>query len=1037
VWRPRSGAIHPRNRLHHELARQHCYVSVEGQQIRPRHVPGTQNARSATPRKLNDDQDVVIENELSRLSQDYLSILPVQNAFTSPFESAATTRSRATHDGDRAGIKTVTTSQQVSKFTGNAKNMYNKLNGLKSWVIIPEPLQPNAAVEAYLASESGEESLEITNGDSIIGQAGKFAMRTSVAREGSLLGLTLDYTRYLHDALGNQSVCGSNTFLGLVEIVFTSKRSGRLEQRGFQAENVVCWGWILAADTADLAVKRMHTVAHLTNYGRDASRTCALPYFLFTIILRSGMLSGSSLTLLVNVLTMRGQVGSASAPMLPDSTTAMILLVRLVRHARRVAPVLLPAIADLSETLLKAEYTSNPSSAAILSRLTRNYNRMLSIFSVATSQHPFQFVTIQQRAQLKVVRQMASMDPAIPVTREGYQALTKVQLAHKKTPAERDWAATKRGSWPPWREDKLGISEDLEYPGSQSRALVVLHRQTEAGYMQTDWDRAAEILAGWDTDKSPTIQTRAVLRRAPLTWLQSLVESLVKQENKKSVDITEGSEIWDARIRATRSIREAWACFCAWDTSTNLVKRLQHPYFAMFGKLAPRLQSTTPGVGQLAGDGKELQPQSVSPRDYLHVPVEPPSFHIFYHKMRRDGVKPGGRLLALLLDHARTLAEGIMYLEESTLPEVKKDVLLNAHKYDSDFIRSELKFMHPVVLTSFLTMLWRIRKRSNKTWFLPASQAERDVYKAYLPAALEEISAQMYVRDLVDHVQLSAKIGNKILETLARGLKATTDARTLAFNWRALLDFLKSMEASGTDTDMATFYAVASVIEHITSAHPNFQFETQLDRRKNSTKNGRLLAKRLFIQAVIDPTSDTTVSSEDAPMSAEPRLQLPLDSKGTYLERLTADDPATRMRWLPDSASARILEVPFPAALHLLMRLLHRGRETGSILRLLRWMDRFATELRGVMNETENGERQMRHAICVAAMTVEDDARNKYPAPLEEITEVWELIVRNGVLGGWPADEELEEYLMKGRPADRLRGRERGDIERRESGIST
>lgn len=1007
-------------------------MSVEGRRSRSRYLSSTQCGLVLGPKPLNNahGDSVVGRDEPPQTSSRYLSILPQGNAFTSRFHSSTTTRSWAKKEGDGARIKNSNTSPQLSGTTPDTRNLYSNLHGLGSWVIIPDELQPHPVFETSPVLKRGENGRENTKADAI--WAGKFAMRTTVAREGSLLALTLDYTRYLHEALGGQILHGSDTLLELIEIVFTPRRSWKLEQRGFQAEDVVCWGWILAADAADTAVKRMHVVANLATYGQDAAPVSALPYFLFTIILRSRMLSGSSLTLLVNVLVIRLQRGVISISDLPDATTAMIILVRLVRHARRVAPAQLPAIAELSGPLLRAEHVSNPSSGAILSRLTHNYNRMLSIFSIATSQHPFRFITVQQRAQLKVVRQMAMMDPALPVTREGYQAMIKVQLAHKKTSAEQVWARTKASSWPPWRKDTLGISEDVEYPGSQSRALDVLHRQIEAGYMQTDWDRAARVLAGWDTDKSPTIQTRAVLDRAPLTWLQSLIESLIKPVSEKRLGSTEAPGVWTARIRATRTMREAWVCFCAWDASSAPNGRTQSPYLAMFDKLAPRLQKTDPGLAQLPGDGKEVHAQSISPRDYLYVPVEPPSFHAFYDKMRLDDVKPGGRLLSLLLDHARTLPEGIMYLEQSTFTEIKKDVLLNAHKYDANLIRSELKYMRPLVLASFLTMIWRTRRGSGKTWFHPTFQAANDPLEPSNSVVPEEVSAHVYVLDLLKYIQLSTQFGNKIMATIAHDLMVTTDMRALGVGWRALLALLERMKASGSNTDMATFYIVVSVIEHIIITRPDYRFRLHPESHQKSKSNSLTLARTLFVQAIIDPTPDVLSFSRDASTSSQSRFTIRPDSKITYLERQNSDEEAMRMSWLPLSADSSILEVPSPAALHLLMRVLYRGGETGSVLRLLRWMARFSKELVSVRNQMGNGERQMRCAMCVAAMAIEDDSANDQPVPAAEIWAVRKLIEENGALGGWPTDEELEGYLMKGRPADRQRqhGNEEGGVGR-------
>ena len=893
------------------------------------------------------------------------------------------------------------------------RDMRKTAHGLGSWVIIPEMPESYTTIEAFESSINNQNIEGSKEGPSEVESSGKLATRNWRSRVSSLLALTLDYTRYLHGPLNNAHLDDSSNFLELIGRVFSPIRLSKLEQRGFEAEDVVCWGWILAAPTTEIAVSRMQIVANFVKHGQDASPMGALPYFMFTIILHSSVLSGQSLTLLVNVLIMRLQQAIATVSDQPDPTTSMIILVRLIRHARRVAPRQLLAIADLSGTILKAEYLANPSSPVLLAHLTSNYNRLLCLLSTPTSQHPYRDVTIQQQAQFKLVRQMASMEPALPVTREGYQAMAKVQLAHKKTTAEQDWACTKAGSWPPWRKDKLGITESVEYPGSQSRAAEILGRQTEAGYMQTNWDKAAKILAGWDTDKTPTIQKRSVLRQAPITWLESLVRSLVGSDSGKQPESTEGLEVWTARILATRTTREAWSCFCAWEQAWGSKKRRPDPYWAMFSKLAAKLQMTGSGRGHLPGDGREVHPQTMSSNEFLYLSVEPPSFHAFYDKMRLDGIKPGGRLLALLLDHARTQSEGITYLEHSSHTEITKDVMLNAHKYDAAFIRSTLKAVQPAVLVTFFAMLWRTRQGFGKIWYMPTSYAANDVSDGSSFVSPSQVSARTYALDLVCRARKTLQISNRILAVLCRELETRRDLKFLNRQWQTLQKFLNDMVVSEAGSDMDTFYTVASVIEHLYDADPEFRFGRHASDREESINYGCQLAKQLFIRAVV--YSDSLVFE---PSQETSENFLPC-SKNTYLQRTSASDADTRARWLPCSNESKILEAPSPAALHLLMRVLSRARETRSILRLLRWMDRFSTDLLHQKQQVSNGDRQMRLALCVAAMAIEEDMGTGEPGLAKEIESVRMLIENNAAWGGWPTDHELEQYLMAARPADR------------------
>jgi len=104
------------------------------------------------------------------------------------------------------------------------------------------------------------------------------------------------------------------------------------------------------------------------------------------------------------------------------------------------------------------------------------------------------------------------------------------------------------------------------------------------------------------------------------------------------------------------------------------------------------------------------------------------------------------------------------------------------------------------------------------------------------------------------------------------------------------------------------------------------------------------------------------------------------------------------------------------------MRLLTKGGELQSVLTLLRWMDRFAVELVKMKDESANGDRQMRLALCVAAMALED-LDTSLPELAGETQQVRELIEKNPAWGGWPQDHELSMYLVKGKPSERLRRR--------------
>ena len=73
-----------------------------------------------------------------------------------------------------------------------------------------------------------------------------------------------------------------------------------------------------------------------------------------------------------------------------------------------------------------------------------------------------------------------------------------------------------------------------------------------------------------------------------------------------------------------------------------------------------------------------------------------------------DGIKPGGRLLARLIEQAPTLHNGFGYIQDSSFDEVKKDVLRHClHKYDNDFLELKVDATPPHVVAALVNLLCR------------------------------------------------------------------------------------------------------------------------------------------------------------------------------------------------------------------------------------------------------------------------------------------------------------------------------------------
>ncbi|KAJ4384612.1 hypothetical protein N0V86_000212 [Didymella sp. IMI 355093] len=272
----------------------------------------------------------------------------------------------------------------------------------------------------------------------------------------------------------------------------------------------------------------------------------------------------------------------------------------------------------------------------------------------------------QEAAQFRTLQFMAGHEPSIAVTRTGFRAIARIQLTHAKTEQERDWAELKGPSWPPWKESRTAMDEDKGYSYGASRASKILHRMFEAGYAARSWEEVAEVYAGWDTDLSPTIQTRTLL---PFGFRGNRAHRL-----------------WAARIRTTRTRREAWAAFLAHEASDTGTHR--DIYLAMFEKLyymevlrkedgelhqnmhldgsqeapeRPEDQAAT----LLPGDMKEVLSEPTSPLHNVYLSEAVPTYEQLYDRMVSKDLRPTGRLLAFLLETYPDFATLFKLLERS------------------------------------------------------------------------------------------------------------------------------------------------------------------------------------------------------------------------------------------------------------------------------------------------------------------------------------------------------------------------------------
>lgn len=898
----------------------------------------------------------------------------------------------------------------------------------------------------------------------------------------SLQSLLGQYIQYIDPILRQSCPAPSLAFseddlhLALVK-VFDEEALVLLRSKGYEVTDLTAWAWILTAKCPEQAASRLVT---LPNSRLDGSEAVAsrIPTFLYLFLLRRKHFSSRALRTLIihawdrlqgrkisqwsadEAATLHLQTGqdkfkNGSKPLAQGSNyyptmsepTIMVMIIRLLRHARKVWPAALMSIAAmLTKHVNGLPGPRNPLPPRAPDerthiRLTFLYNKVLSLLAIPSSMNPFRSVPYHQRAQFSLLRRMSEYDPPLAITREGYRAFARVQLAHRKTLRERDWAELKARSWPPWKEERLGMDADKGLEYGTSRAQEALFRLKEAGYSMQTWDNAASVLAGWDTDRSPTIQTRTLLGKPPTSRRVWAVTTKAPQRESEST-------LWGARIRATRTIDEAWACFLTW-TDCRLTHS-QSTYYAMFEKLvfdkkrqrqeskgaiAAAVQSdTTLTHPNLPGDSKEVSAVPTSPREAIYVRTAPPSLDDLFNTMLQNGIKPSGRCLAFLLGHAESLSVGLKYLRASNLPEPVIRGLLNRHSIDDADVVEQLRTIPHYLFAAFIKLLSRFTNPVSSGYvkateeLMPTTTRPENHVNNVSKHRTRRISPLVHAFNLISACKpLYRPPWNSLLSALARpgvmvdnsthsndsdiqdmlswkiALQLLHQMRTICLDLdfqgfqivctgyeKALLASMRVLEALRTDPEL--FLAYSSVEN--SDPHPGLDSIIRLRvTAEQVLHHGLERVKGLFKDLVqLPPSALVTTTTQHPSSTIDPSLLLPL-----------------------------LLSVPAPAQLHAFVRVLGLRRDHAGLLDLVRWMAQFEPELRAVADEARNGASMMRRTVVAVRVFAErswedfEEVEAGEAVGEEVLEKIWEVVGGVEAWGGWPDDTEVYAYCRRGR----------------------
>ncbi|EED19440.1 conserved hypothetical protein [Talaromyces stipitatus ATCC 10500] len=848
--------------------------------------------------------------------------------------------------------------------------------------------------------------------------------------------------------------------------IFDTETLRTLSKKGYFPEDVAAWAWILAPKGSSRAAMRLFLWDSRNSVRR---RT---PLFVLKILLHRPHLDVRAYRILlsyslsyllrqpINSTILEGDSTVASTQFESDVATltskeAGPLVTILLKRAREMLPAAQFNIAQAYAFYLIHLLPLSESKRMVweINRLrAEGFNKCLRLLGIPSRVQPYISASIQQQAQFELLKAMAAHNPVIPVSRLGYQAIMAVQLAHVKTPAERIFAEQKALSWPPWKEARMGIDSERGNEGMYSRAMQVLSQMTEAGYGRSSWDDVAAILAGWDTDGTPTIQTRSLARP------QKSLGSGIKESKVVST-------IWASRIRATRTLREAWACFLSYESRCSIPS--EPVYHAMARKLIYKKEShcITTKNGPLPGDGFEVYPEPSSARDVTYVPTEPPTLEALLERMILQGILPGPDFVALLLRFSPNFSTGLRYIAAFLSPKQTKAIstLYVGDLEEENF--ETLKAMKPSLFDSIIA------------FFCAQSQLPCPGHrfrKADLFPILTQRPSQLVVDTSTffsDEDVLREGNGNGHPQTLSHAvelLHVTRPRRVTAW-----LPLLRALASPRGPTE-----------ERLVKPHVHWYFAwyeaNELIRWMQELElepgmEGFIVLCQVFAQAVGVGIQSVHAADESLHLAHRTKrhndelyVSIPTDFESfvhqgirvlkSYFDRLVLPfhpmlDSSPSLNTSEPELNAQLgshvpdmVQVPTPSALHVFIRALGTAEDHDGILNLLEWMSRYASEIAEASDQRRGGRRMLRRTLTAVRVFLEDLNELKIPqrepestvgrkAPLDSyyhigeeqevksesrpifsdgrVEEAYDLIESTAVWGPWPSDDEVRAYVAR------------------------
>jgi DNA (cytosine-5)-methyltransferase 1 len=429
-------------------------------------------------------------------------------------------------------------------------------------------------------------------------------------------------------------------------LAYANKRTRLFFEKACR-EDIQRWKWVVSAPDFDGRLERF-----LEN-GRDEPLT-----LLLYILKRDRPRSPRSVASLIEFIaqsyiptktSLRSSRLADIPRTIPDAQAFARLLDLLTSVILEVWPSAIVSVARLlSDYLKRLEYQA--SSEDILFKVRcRLFNFGLRLFSKESPRSPVLQMTHNWQAQRHLLEMSTNMEPPLLIGKESYLAIRKVMVALPKTSPERKVAQQLVSAWPPYRQDWDGTDEMRTIEDDLSRNVKAGSMARVAGYSDRMQDRQLDILGGAELGISPTVQTRS---RAPKVWEGRRVSLNVFTE-------------WACRVRATRNAQEAWQMFNTPPATASTIR----PNFQVYAELFEKLYAEDVNTSQrhvLPGDARQTFPPHNAHFSEVEIARrQPPSPLELYEQLLRDGNRPVGKCVTVLIENAPDIDAAFRYLQDT------------------------------------------------------------------------------------------------------------------------------------------------------------------------------------------------------------------------------------------------------------------------------------------------------------------------------------------------------------------------------------